>query len=182
MVTEYFSHYKHLYFLSGIFRGLVLERINLQPLVNEAAALLKVPEFVMCLGHRQPRTRTEGEAQLHHDGVIHVNGIWPLGICLLILAGTGGLFGECLPFPQHKFNSFVYKAKNKPQPCGLSFTWVKISQLHPKLPRTEPLWLAWPWGTQHLPHRQLPACSLLHCCGLRGFLLFFFLTADTSPP
>lgn len=82
MVTEYFSHYKHLYFAIWYFwGGLVLERINLQLLMNETAALLKVPEFVMCLGHRQARTGIEGEAQLHHDGGISINAIWPLGIC-----------------------------------------------------------------------------------------------------
>lgn len=77
---------------SGVFWGLVLEKINLQLLVNEGAALLKVLELVMCVGHRQARTGTEGEAQLHNDGGISVNGIWPLGSCLLILVGTGGLF------------------------------------------------------------------------------------------
>lgn len=89
--------------------------------MNEAAALVKVPEFVMCMGHSKARTGAEGKAQLHDDGGISVNGIWPLGICLLILAGMGALFGECLPFPQDKYNSFVYKGKKQTPATWVAF-------------------------------------------------------------
>ena len=80
--------------------------------MNEAAAPVKVPGFVTCLGHGQPKTGAERGARLHRAGGICVNGIRLLESCLFILAGTGRLFGEHLPFPQHKYSCFVYKGKN----------------------------------------------------------------------
>lgn len=116
LVTEYFSHYKHLYFLSGIFQGLFLERINLQLLVNEAAALLKVPEFVMCLGHRQARTRTEGEAQLSsimmEASVLMVFGHWESACSSW--QGQGGFLVNVSLFPSTNLTPVFIKQKTNP--------------------------------------------------------------------
>lgn len=125
-------------------------------------------------GTRAAEAGAEQGARLHRAGGIGVNGIWLLEICSLILAGTGRRFGKHLPFPQHKYNFFVYNGKKNPNPQlgGLSFTWVKTRQFHPKLPVTEPpvavqgmessFWLPWPWSYSHLDTRATPSCLHAH--------------------
>lgn len=84
--------------------------------MNEAAAPVKVPEFVTCLGQWQPRAGAEQGPQLHRAGGIGVDGIWRLEIHSLILARTGRLFLVNASLFPSKNTTALYLGKKKPNP------------------------------------------------------------------
>lgn len=100
--------------------------------------------------------------------------------------GQGAFFGECFPFSTIKIQILQRQKKPQPQLGGLSFTWVKTSQLHPKLPKTcckpEQGELTLPALALDYSHFSTRTCTTSHCtltAALQGRGISRFLFPDS---